>query len=97
VDYKPIFLKALSFWPETIDVSERQIFDNGGAKYLSLVDVHDSVEEHISNESNTELLEMDWAIFTVLYRCAKYQNCIYPHSLNFESVLDVFFKNKRKP
>ncbi|MGZ9097160.1 MAG: hypothetical protein ACXW30_02555 [Micavibrio sp.] len=82
----------MSLWPETIDVTKKVIFDEGGMRCESLVQAHEKVENHLEenifpHSQNKELVDwyrlVDWSVYQLLHgsiRKSK-ENIINPHKL----------------
>lgn len=91
VNFDALFQKVISFWPASIDVTNKHFHNNGGVTIPELSKAHDMVEAAIfAIEDNEYLLKMDWAIFTVLHGSAKSQDQIVPANIDLERLHEVF-------
>lgn len=88
------FEKVISLWPETLLVSDKVHHKNGGASIPKLTFVHDEIQNNIEGfDGNEMLIQMDWAIYTVLHQAARNQDEISPKNIDREKVRTIFERN----
>ena len=91
---KSLFELVISYWPDSVLVKDKILFDNGGARIPELIRIHDEIEAKIlSGEDDYLLRQMDWAIFTVLHSMAKTTDELIISQLDFKAVEDVYLDN----
>lgn len=94
---KSLFDEAISYWPEKIQIREKALFADGGAKIPALTAIHDEIEEKINNlKDGYLLLQMDWAIYTVLHKEARICEELLTRNVDVDDVFRIFQVNVRK-
>lgn len=93
---RKLFQRAIVYWPKEFNVEEKKLHENGGATIPNLTKVHDTVEDEMlsANEDN-DLMQMDWAIYTVLHQLARNVDLIRPIEVDTRKVEEVYVVNSR--
>ncbi|MFZ6719367.1 hypothetical protein [Undibacterium sp. Ji49W] len=92
--FNELFDEVISLWPETLDTSEKKHHKNGGANIPILTSTHEKIERKIfALDQNDLLIQVDWAIYTVLHQLARNQDSIVPKDIDREAVCAIFERN----
>lgn len=93
-NFDSLLEQVISLWPHSIVVADQILYENGGATILCLTKVHETVKEIIfSLDDNDMLIQMDWAIYTILHQEARNNALITPANVDKEKVRAIFYRN----
>ena len=93
-EFEELFHAALAEWPDQIDVSEGVIHNEDGGRFDRLVSIKDAIEERLIFSQRLDLIEINWAIFTVLHKASMAMNKINTKDIRREMVKFFFERNK---
>lgn len=93
-EFQTLFEKVIVLWPDNLPTSEKTLHGNGGASIPLLSSVHDEISKKIESISDNQLLiQMDWAIYTILHQTARVHDQIEPRKVDMEAVRNIFNRN----
>ena len=89
-----LFEKAISYWPKEIIVNSKKLHENGGATIPKLTEIHNTIENQLLlDQGSSSLMQMDWAIYTVLHKLARSVDMIKPHEVDICEVDAIYSEN----
>ena len=85
---------ALAEWPEHIEVGQGVIYDEGAGTFGELISTKDKIEDKLILNGRLDLIEINWAIFTVLHKASMAMNSISTKDIRIDMVKFFFERNK---
>ena len=95
VNFDDLLDATLAEWPDEIDVSKGVIYDETGGTFNRLVSLKDEIEDKLISSNRLDLVEMNWALFTVLHKAAMASTTIRTRDIRREMIRFFFERNKR--
>lgn len=91
---KILFESVLSLWPESLDVSHKILTSGGGVTIALLVLTHDLIRDKLlSSTEDDQIIQMDWAIFTVFHKMAKISDWVITAEIDKIEVFSIYDRN----
>lgn len=91
-----LFESVIALWPKTLDVSEKILTQGGGVTMPLLVLAHDLIRNKLlSSTDEDQIIQMDWAIFTILHKMAKISDYIITAEIDKIAVFSIYDRNTK--